>query len=346
MLLGSALMAGMVSCNKETTSPDVQPLKVVEHARVSTVVTNRGMDTKAAFSGTNTSGNVSGTLSWNVGDKIVIASNGQVNGTLICTEVPDGQAKFEGDITQFTPASVYFYYLGNKDATGVNGTYDFSQQSGTLEALTGLIFLKSEEVKLSEVEGESGEYYYDESVNGGAFAFNSTPLVSLLTLDLAIPNTPGAQTGTNVKSVQFSGLANKLRLNLITGEMEPINTENATRISPGSNYTTSYVMAVIPQTADEVKMTLEYTDGESMVFSGINWTIEEGKNYKTDFSNAELVVDPVSNKFGYNGLSIVGDDGISNKKGYNGFNADGSIDDPKGNKKGYNGFDLTEKKNN
>ena len=337
LCIGSLLLLSAVSCNKES-AVDEEPLMVVEHGTVTTRLSGAGgADTKATYTGDETSG----TLNWTVGDKIVMASNNVVNGTLTCTAVDgSGNATFKGGISQFTPASVNFFYLGGQAAGGINATYDLSSQSGTAVGLAKCIYLKKMGLVLEETEPGSEQYQIS---GGAALSFDPQPLVSFIKMNLEIAGTPTDEVGVKVKSVEFQNLANKMRLNLMDGSLEAVADETATKVGPGksADYARSYIMAVVPQTigAEGVSMKVNYSTNSSLIWTDL-WTgqaISSDNNYTSSPSSTPKLL---SAKIGYAGNTIGGGenaDGMSHKFGYNGNNADGTSDTPTGQKGGYNG---------
>lgn len=341
LALSVLLLVGS-SCTKQGSDP--QPEKVVARAGFSMGVGEKDGGTKASVSG--------GYLNWQTGDLIVMASNGQINGTLVCTSVDgDGSATFSGEITNFTPAGVNLYFLGNRNVDGMTPQFDFSLQQGNIANAANYVFLKKTGVVLKEVADHSWEPENNVAFEG---------MTSLLTLNLAPAGSP-ATNGGIATSAKIDGLKNCMTVDLATGAVTPTfvkmldgTTDNVTTsVSPSgtANYSNSYVIAVIPQNAPDLAMSVNYlnTDGstETTQWSGINWnmTYKAGKTIITDWTGAGKAPTIVESslKGGYSGVAVEGGenaDGLNHKGGYGGANADGSVDNPQGNKGGYTGTEV------
>ncbi len=353
----AALLLGLGSCNKEPNAAVEEAPLVVEHATVRVQVGDRGAATKASFSG-----NV---LDWSVGDKVVMVSNGCVNGTLECTSLDGTSGVFEGDISQFTPSGVQIYFLGNQDPSGAESTFDLSTQNGTEAALVGFLFLKTESTIVLEKTSADDDpnVTYGISDDSPAISFDPTPLVPFLeirNLDQGLVQsgslTEEELTGVKATQVKIDGLKNILRIDLTTGKvsasMSPKTT--VTTIRPASaDRANNYFMAIAPQTATGLTMEVSYTsqDVPSLQWQNINWTIADPQaegsstaSYYTDWNTQTgLTFGSISTKGGYSGASVSGAetaDGKTNKGGYNGSNVDGTVDNPQGSKGGYNGSEV------
>lgn len=331
-----ALM-GLAACSgdDDALQPQPQTPVVVSHAYVS-VSTGEGAATRADVS--------DNTLNWQAGDKVVAYSNGQVNGTLVCSEVDgSGKALFKGELSNFAPASVNLFFLGNRSvSSGRSLTVDFSSQNGSTSGLVGYLFLAKTGVVFEEL-GSADEvgllYKVAEDV-----VFEA--LTSIMELTLSGDGTPSTRD-YKAKSVKVAGLQNQLTVNFATGEVTTgqTNDEGIITVRPTSaaTYADTYYMAVIPSADNnEVSMTIAYQDGGTgskiVTLSNLDWSsMAEGSYYFLNWEEKEPM--PVSSKSGYNGASVDGSrgDGQSTKNGYNGQNADGTMDDPTGSKSGYNG---------
>ena len=340
------LLLGLVSCNKEAGSPEVKQLRVVDRAVVTTSL-GGGNATKADFN------NTSGKFTWQEGDRIVMVSNGQINGTLTCSSINtndegDKTATFSGEVEQFTPESVNLYFLGNNSVSEMSPVFDFSAQSGSVSKATSYIFFKVTGVELTTTDDEN----YSPKVTP---VFKE--ITSFITMNFDVPEISGQEAGTKVKSVKIDGLDNRLCLDLATGDIRHDYMVNAlggdnvtTTINPGSaaNYGTEYLLAVIPQEANDLTIRVEYVSNDgsgttTTLWNGIDWNVAEGTNYTTDWSKQDIVPAAVSNKGGYNGSAVSGGenaDGKNHKGGYNGQSVDGEIDNPTGNKSGYTGQEV------
>ena len=353
----AALLLGLGSCNKEPEVAVEEAPLVVEHATVRAHVGDRGAATKASFS--------NNILDWSVGDKVVMVSNGCVNGTLECTGLDGTSGIFEGDISQFTPAGVEIYFLGNQDPSGAESTFDLSAQSGTEAALVGFLFLKTAAPVVLEKTSADDDPNVTYGIAGGSsVSFDSTPLVPFLeirNLDQGLVQsgslTEEELTGVKATQVKINGLKNILRIDLTTGtvsaSMSSKTTVTTIRPVSTADRANNYFMAIVPQTATDLTMEVSYTsqDVPSLQWSGINWTIadpqDEGSttaSYYTDW-NAQtgLTFGSISSKGGYSGSSVSGGetaDGKTQKNGYNGSNVDGTSDNPQGSKGGYNGSEV------
>ncbi|MBQ7609744.1 MAG: hypothetical protein IJU74_01445 [Bacteroidales bacterium] len=346
----TALLGGLSSCNKEAAVVPEAASDVVAHAVVQAKVGDRGAATKASLS--------SGyELSWGLGDKLVMVSNGCVNGTLVCTE-PGTPATFKGDVSQFTPSGVEFYFLGNHDASGIQSSFDLSTQNGTQAALVGFLFLKTASpVTLSKTseEGDPEQKYELD----GTVEFNPTPLAPILNLReldkvlkyAGMVETDEELVGVKATSVKIDGLKNVLKIDLATGTVSAgmSSKTSVTTISPASSAdrANSYYMAVVPQNATGLTLQINYTGSEvpMIIWPGINWNLStEGVSFYTDWSNQDTGgIGYLSTKGGYSGVTVEGGetaDGLNNKGGYNGNNTDGTSDNPQGSKGGYNGVGI------
>ena len=297
-----------------------------------------------------------GFLNWEVGDKIVMVSNGQINGTLVCTAVDNTNKNgtFSGSISNFTPASVNFFYLGNKEVDSVNPTFDLSLQTGVLSNAANHLYFKKTGVVLTD----TGNKVYKPSE---AVTFEG--MVALLTLTLNPTGSPAATTsGTLASAVTINDLMNAMRINLTSGEVTPAfakmfngtDDKTTTTVSPTNrmNYANSYVIAVVPQDATGLTMSVNYLkpDGstETTQWSNINWNMAScsGKAIITDWTGpgkTPTIVE-ASAKLGYGGVAVEGGenaDGKNHKGGYSGGNVDDQdVDNPSGNKSGYDGKEV------
>lgn len=340
----AALLISIPSCTKQSDGIETEPeLEVVSHASFSMAVGDESNGTRASIDGSM--------FNWQVGDRIVMASNSQINGTLVCSNVDkNGRATFGGDINNFTPACVNLFFLGNKEPFGMNPVFDFSMQEGTAHCASGYVFLKMTGLVLS---GAGGTYFPAEPVR-----FEG--MTTLLTLKLDPEGSPGTNKGVRPVSVGINGLMNCCGIDLSTGDLTPMfmkmpdgNEDNTiSTVSPGNyrDYSNNYMMAVIPQNAENITMSVTYLnpDGtyEYTMWSGINWDLSSkaGKSVYTNWEGgkAPVIVEP-NFKSGYSGLSVDSDEDVdynTPKNGYEGVSVDGQVDNPSGEKNGYGGTDV------
>lgn len=345
LFAGATLLLGISSCNKDDTQIVQGPVRIVERAVVTTEVGDRGATTKAAYE--------SNTLSWTLGDKLVMVSNEMVNGTLVCEEVDaSGNGTFSGDVSQFDPDNATLFFLGNQDASVVESSFDFSSQSGSERGLANYLFMKSNPFHLVQQESENPNIL--KYAPADEITFDSKPLVSIIYLTLDYAGTPGAEDGVTISSVNFEGLKNRMSLNLLTGNITASFVKDSkgednksTSLTPAkkADYAKAYWLAVVPQSTNDISMKVSYEGSttKSMLWTGIDWTVESGISYTTDWSSQRPTINQISAKYGYNGNAVEGGenaDGLSHKGGYNGNNADGTSDNPLGSKPGYNGNDI------
>ena len=282
-----------------------------------------------------------------------MASNGQINGTLVCNSVDvTGKAFFSGTITDFTPAGVNLFFLGNKAADGMNPEFDFSKQSGTMDKAASYLFLKKTGVKLKE-SATPGVYEAE-----GSIAFEG--ITSLLNVDLAPTGSPGAD-GALATSMQINNLKNAFSINLADGSVTPSFVKAAdgttdvtvTTVTPSNimQYSNSYSIFVIPQQADNLTMRVDYlaSDGSTMTtqWSNINWNMTEmaGMIIGTDWTADGKVPNILGNsmKGGYSGQAVEGGENAdrqNHKGGYNGATVGDQVDNPSGQKPGYSGAEV------
>lgn len=352
-LLAGSLLAvslGAVSCQKEAANEE--PVKkVVNRGVVSFSIAGRGSDTKASIEGT--------TLKWQAGDQIVMASNGQINGVLSCTETtPEGQGTFTGEVSQFTPESVNFFFLGNQNVSGGSvASLSFSSQDGKVLSLANkYTFLKMLDVRLEEPDPEGDPYHYELS---GSSSLSMEQITGVKYINLTfddIPDSPmmdGEERvlGVRPTHVRFDGLRNTMKLNLNTGEytVDYDSDKTPVEISVKSvDYADTYVLAILPQRAEGVEMTVNFT-GTSIsqkTWSGINWNVDPEFNgeYVTDWTRQSLTQIAYTYKNGY-GAGVIGDketedSGLTEKNGYGEGNADGYKSDDRTGKDGYKGGDV------
>lgn len=353
VLMGlSAAGVTLSSCNKEPAAVTEPEQEVVAHAVIEAKVADRGAATKASLA-------TDYKLSWGLGDKLVMVSNGCVNGTLYCTE-PGDPATFKGDVSQFTPTGVEFYFLGNNDASGIQSSFDLSRQGATQASLVGALFLKtSSPVTLSKTsDDDDPEQTYELD---GTIEFDPKPMIPILQLkDLdkvlyyagMVENDSDALIGVKATQVKIDGLKNVLKIDLATGKISAgMSSETTvTTIQPASSAdrANTYYMAVVPQDAKNLSIQISYTGAETsnVVWTGINWnlTTEGVSNYYTDWSDKDRSgLGSYSTKGGYSGVAVEGGetaDGLNNKNGYGGVNTDGTSDNPQGSKGGYNGVGI------
>ncbi len=348
-----AALPVLFSCQKEESGSVEPAMEVVANADIVMSAGKEDSSTKAYVAG--------GFLNWEIGDKIVMVSNGQINGTLVCTTVDNTNKKgtFSGSISNFTPASVNFFYLGNKEVDSVNPTFDLSLQTGVLSNAANHLYFKNTNVALTDTEGNK-VYKPSETVT-----FEG--MVALLTLTLDPAGSPAdpadlEKVGTLASAVTINGLMNAMSIDLRTGNPTPVfakmlngtTDKTTTTVSPTNrmNYANSYVIAVVPQDAQNLTMSVNYLkpDGstETTQWSNINWNMTEcsGKAIITDWTTsgkAPTIVE-ASAKLGYGGVAVEGGenaDGENHKGGYDGSNVDDQdVDNPSGNKPGYGGKEV------
>lgn len=333
LALGSGiLLLGLVSCNKVTDAPAPEDTSsVVPVARVS-MQAKMGDATKATYDARK--------LSWQVGDQLLIYSNGKVNGTLVCTAVDgDGKGTFSGEVTDLAPASVNVYFLGNRTADPQSLTVDFSSQTGLAENLPAFILLK-----------KTGIEYVDQGggVYAPAAAVDMEALVSILELKLDYEGTPGYGTdgtdGLGAESVTIMGLKNQIKVNFADASVEVASiNEGRTTVAPIPDasiadlptryavYGKSYLMGVIPSAENtSITVRVNYFDydydlkkqlsTQLAMWTGVNWSaMAAGMYYWTNWAGKNLV--QANAKAGYNGSAVTGGenaDGKDRKNGYNG----------------------------
>lgn len=338
----ASMLLGLGSCTKQESSPEEVSPEVVASAEFLMSFDDAG--TKASLNGAY--------LDWQVGDQIVMASNGQINGTLVCKSVDgSGKASFRGTICNFTPAGVNLYFLGNKAVDSMNPQFDFSGQQGSNANASNYIFLKKIGVELS---GKEGVYSPTEAV-----VFEG--MTTLLTLTLDPAGSPGAESGTLASSVIIDGLKQVISINLADGTttasyakmLDGTTDKTTTTVAPVSvvNYSNTYVVAVVPQNAANLTMRVNYLRADSStavtLWSDINWDLsaKAGKRVKTNWTNAGKVPTIVTSsmKYGYSGQAVEGGetaDGKTNKGGYGGANVGDESDNPSGSKPGYGGAEV------
>lgn len=341
----AATLSVLFSCTKQEGSPAEPSGEVVARADFSMSVGSDASSTRASVSGD--------CLYWQVGDKIVMASNGQINGTLVCTEVDGGdKASFSGEITNFTPAGVNFYFFSNREVDGMNPVFDLSLQNGDPASVAAYAFLKKTGVPLVEDAENSYAPASDVAFEG---------ITSLLTLTLDPAGSPAATPGTVATSVTINGLKNCLSVNLADGSVTPAfakmldgsTDRTVTSVTPTgvAKYSNSYVMAVVPQNASGLTMIVSYlkSDGSTAItqWSGINWDMsgKAGKNIRTGWTGDGKVptILETNLKSGYSGQAVEGGenaDGQSHKAGYGGVTVGDQVDDPQGDKNGYTGTEV------
>lgn len=326
---------------------------MVEHATVRAQVGDRGTATKASLDGNMSSM----TLNWAVGDKIVVVSNGIVNGTLTCKSLSGTTGNFEGDISKFNPDKITLYFLGNQSPNGINATFDLSRQAGTMNELVGMLFLKTEIgsvkfVKDAEKSTSEGAEAYKLS---GEVSFDPKPMIPILeiqNLDQALVHAGLATSvdlvGVKASSVKIEGLQNQLCIDLLTGDVSAGMMPNTNLITVGpsraNDRANSYCLAVVPQNAEGVTMQISYvgSDISSLKIEHIDWNMTTGDHFTTNMANKGVVLGPLSFKSGYSGNTIGGgerSDGMNSKGGYGGKTIDGA-DDYVSSKGGYGGNEV------
>lgn len=334
LALGSGiLLLGLVSCNKVTDVPATEDTpSVVPVAHVS-MQAQMGNATKATYDARK--------LSWQVGDQLLIYSNGKVNGTLVCTAVDgDGKGTFSGEVTDLAPASVNVYFLGNRTvASNDHITVDFSSQTGLAENLPAFILLK-----------KTGIEYVDQGggVYAPAAAVDMEALVSILELKLDYEGTPGYGTdgtdGLGAESVTITGLKNQITVNFADAKVTfDIINEGRTTVAPIPDasiadlptryavYGKSYLMGVIPS-AENTSITVRVNyfnydydlkkrlSTQLAMWTGVNWSAMAADTYYwTNWAGKNLV--QANAKAGYDGIAVTGGEnayGKDRKNGYNG----------------------------
>ena len=348
-----AALPVLFSCQKQESALAEPAMEVVANADIVMSAGKENSSTKAYVEGDY--------LYWEVGDKIVMVSNGQINGTLVCTAVDPSTHKgtFSGPISNFTPASVNFFYLGNKEVDSVNPTFDLSLQTGVLSNAANHLYFKKIGVALTDAEGNK-VYKPSEAVT-----FEG--MVALLTLKLdptGSPADPAApeKVGTLASAVTINDLKNAMSIDLTNGTITPTfakmfngtDEKKTTTVSPTNrmNYANSYVIAVVPQNAAGLTMSVDYLkpDGstETTQWSNINWNMTScsGQAIFTDWTSSGKTptIVEASAKLGYGGVAVEGGenaDGENHKGGYDGANVDDQdVDNPSGNKPGYGGKEV------
>lgn len=352
LLAGSllAVVFGAASCQKEQAT--VEPVKkVVDRGVVSFSIAGRGSDTKASIEGT--------TLKWQAGDQIVMASNGQINGVLSCTETtPEGQGTFTGEVSQFTPESVNFFFVGNQNVSGGSvASLSFSSQDGKVLTLANkYTFLKLLGVRLEETDPEGDPYHYELS---GASSLQMEQIKGVKCINLTFADLPGSPMmdgeepvlGVRPTHVRFDGLRNTMKLDLTTGEYTVDFDADRTPVEinvKSIDYADTYVLAVLPQNTEGIEMTVNFTGTSTTqkTWSGIKWNVDANLNgeYVTDWTRQSLTQIAYTYKNGY-GAGVIGDkesedSGLTEKNGYGEGNADGYKSDDRTQKGGYKGGDV------
>ena len=347
-----AALPVLFSCQKQGSEPAEPAMEVVAKADIVMSAGKEDSSTKAYVEDNY--------LYWEVGDKIVMVSNGQINGTLVCTAVNPTTLKgtFSGTISNFTPASVNFFYLGNKEVDSVDPTFDLSLQTGVLSNASRYLYFKRTGVSLTNTGGNVYKPSGPVTLDG---------MVALLTLKLDPAGSPAdpadlEKVGTLASAVTINDLKNAMRINLTDGTVTPVfakmfngtTDKTTTTVSPTNrmNYANSYVIAVVPQNAAGLTMSVDYLkpDGstETTQWSNINWNMTEcgGVAIHTDWTSdgkTPTIVE-ASAKLGYGGVAVEGGenaDGENHKGGYTGGNVDDQdVDNPSGNKPGYGGKEV------
>ncbi len=368
----AALLLGMGACNKAETIVSEEPLRVVEHATVRAQVGDRGTATKASLDGDMSSM----TLNWAVGDKIVVVSNGIVNGTLTCKSLSGTTGNFEGDISKFTPDAIKLYFLGNQSPNGVNATFDLSRQAGTMNELVGMLFLKTaSDVTFVKDEEESASEGSESWKLSGTVSFDPKPMIPILEIQnldralissgLVVPEDSdssgdydddemnAALLGIKASNVKIEGLQNQLCIDLLNGKVSAGMMPNTNLITVGpsraNDRANSYCLAIIPQNAEDVKMQISYVGApvSSVMVTGIDWEmLDDDGNLKANHLTTNMAEKgmsvALSFKYGYSGNTIGGgerSDGMNSKGGYGGQTIDGA-DDEVSSKKGYGGNEV------
>ena len=364
----SALLLGLGACNKEPSVDPAEAKVVIPFARVQAKVGDLGDATKASLNDDRD------LLSWSVGDKLVMVSNGLINGTLTCTSLEGTKGIFEGDMSKFN-LDVTLYFLGNQSANAVNATFDLSRQSGTADGLVNFLFLKTEvgSVHLTDATPEDASEGEKKFELDGSVTFDPVPMLPFFELrdmhtalikagyaddtDSDSNGIPDALEGVKTTSVTFHGLQNQLNINLLTGESSSsmVPNKDYVTISPiTAQRANTYYMAVAPQVAEEVRVEINYTGfpaANSIMMTGANWDMSDtSKGYYIDWNNDQydssnensVSYGSIVFKGGYYAGTVGGGeraDGLNIKNGYYGANPDGTSDDPQGNKQGYSGHE-------
>lgn len=341
---------GMISCNKDASSERMPEKEIVPHAKITLSVGDEGSSTKANIEGD--------TLKWQLGDQILVSSNGQVNGFLSCTEATDsGTGTFTGDVSQLNPNEVNFFFLANQPA-GFSSSVDidFSTQNGVLSSLIKqYTFVKLMGVKLEQDAEDKNLYKPSASSSPLSFVPFGAKYLTLTFEDLpGSPMMDGEDTlyYVNPTRVSIDGLKNVMRLDLLTGKFTAVAASDTapTVIAPASaDVARSYIMAVLPQTATDMSMTVSFSgaDYAQKTWSGIDWTINENFNgeYYTEWAKQTLAELAYTYKYGYAAGSVAGSEQSSGgitKPGYGSGNIDGAKDDSRTTKPGYGGGDIYE----
>ena len=343
---GLLLLLGAVSCNKENDSVQMPDDLVIEHGVITASVDNTDAATKANLDDDYL-------FTWSVGDKIVMFSNNQINGTLECKEVDgSGNATFRGDVSQFSLSGVDFYYLANQEAYSSQPSFDLSVQNGNKSGLVGSLFLKSKSsVSLKKVEDSSKNEYI---IDGTGVEMDGTPLIPILEIrNLAEPLRRSGMlddlTGVRATSLRIENLKNLMTIDLKTGKvtasMKPDNNFTVVSAYEASNV---FYMAVLPQVANDLKMQINYTgtDIKSLLIQNLDWTIGEDGSFYSDMATKEgLTFGSISSKSGYGGNTVGGGelaDGLNSKGGYSGNTAGDADDVDGGQKSGYTGNEAVQ----
>ena len=256
-----ALMAclGFSACSSDDFAPNVnsEGLTVVSHAKM-VMTFGDGAETRATY----TDG--TGVFAWAVGDKIVVASNGQINGVITCTSATSGTGTFEGALNDFTPESVNLFYLGGEEATSMAPTIDFSTQTGDV---TKFVVLKKTGLALTK--NSDGDY-----VPSGNDDVKMTPVTSILNLDLTCSAT--GVSGKNAYKATLSDVRNSLTINLASGEVTVSSTPGTISCKP-SSATLAYTIGLPAQEETIPSLTADYLGGMIATWSDVDLTAVAGK---------------------------------------------------------------------
>ena len=260
---------GFSACSSDDFAPNVnsEGLTVVSHAKM-VMTFGDGAETRATY----TDG--TGEFSWTArvveddvvtqeGDKIIVASNGQINGVIECTSKDGNNGVFEGDLNNFTPESVNLFYLGGEEATSMAPTIDFSTQTGDV---TKFVVLKKTGLALTK----NGDGDYEPS---GTVAMDA--VMSVLNIDL------GSTYGASATKVKLTGVKNTLTISLATGDVTLGTGSIAYTLEPSE---TSCTVCVPAQTSS-IGLNAYY-DNTAYAWSNVALNAEAKKKVSIDVTEA------------------------------------------------------------
>lgn len=290
----ASMLFAFSSCQKEGADIAGQAPKVVTQANFSMSVEGLGASTKASLA--------ENTVNWEVGDKIVMASNGQINGTLSCESVDGaGNATFSGTIANFTPAGVNLFYLANNVPDVIEPEFSLDKQGYDPYLY---LYLKGLNIELIKKE---------ENVFEPSSPVTMSGVLALLDLTLDPAGSPASTSGVHSKSVEIIGLKNAFKINLLDGTLEPTFIQKGghdierTHLYSSSEEDNHCRFFVVPQNAQNLTIWVEYSNGMETMWRNINWNITSemaGKTISTVWTGDGKVPEILTNrKQGYSPIN-------------------------------------------